>query len=72
VNYKFLSIITCNSDFKIFISDKKCHLPVNYKFLSVITCNNNFKAFINDQNCHLSMNNNFLSATSAIKIVILS
>jgi hypothetical protein len=28
VNYKFLSKITYNSDFKKFISGKNCHLPM--------------------------------------------
>jgi hypothetical protein len=55
VNYKYLSVITCNSDFKIFISEKNCHTPVNYKFLSKITYNSDFKIFISGKNCHLPM-----------------
>jgi hypothetical protein len=47
VNYKFLSVITCNTYFKTFISNKICHLSVNYKFLLVLTCNSDFKFFIN-------------------------
>jgi hypothetical protein len=48
-------------EFKTFISDKNCYLPVNYKFLSVITCNCDFKTFISNKKCHLHINYKFLS-----------
>jgi hypothetical protein len=52
---KFVTIIVYNSDFKIFISTKNCHLPVNFKKKIVITYNSDFekKAI---KNSHLSMN----------------
>jgi hypothetical protein len=37
MSYKFLSVLTRNSDFKSFVSDQNCHFPVNYNFLLVIT-----------------------------------
>jgi hypothetical protein len=59
VNYKFLSVIICNSDFKTVLSNKICHLPVNYKILSVIFCNSDFKVFTCDKNCYLPLNYKF-------------